>query len=516
MYKPVAYSPVTSIYAAIGAGDTIITVNNGALLGDAPNIAVIGKTASSSETIVYGVKNGNILSNVQRGVQGIAKSWSVGDQIARNFTALDQSNIQDNINALNADKVEKTGDGMTGRLYIKSTGGPISTTSGIGQVEVQDGGDVNTASAITFHREGSFACNLGIDTDNILKLGGWTMGNVAYKLWHEGNDGYGSGLDADMIRGMYPSFNPYLSYIPVVNSGRTMDIGDLIDFHFPGSSTDYDIRLSVSSEGNYFYIYLAGGGTYRFLDTRDLSNGVIAEYGTWTPTLFGSTTAGSFNYNGQLGEYMRMGSYVFITAFIDASETLAPSGIIRVSGVPFPSLSIHALNVSYAENWSYPETSAFISNAGTNRTSITLMAGNKGTLTSDSGNYPKMIISGWYKIEKFDNEICIDEKGTKYSIDSITECGSFSLLKVNQNGSLHRCTYTPNNDISDLPIDLQTQIRGIWTPDVLAAFDQMLKAESKQYEERQSTIEKNTLDLEARLSRIEAAIESLLTAQVRK
>jgi len=105
MYEPVAYSPVTSIKAAIGAGDTTITVDNGALLGNAPNIAVIGASSNLSETIVYGDKNGNVLSNVQRGVQGTAKSWSVGDPISRNFTALDQSNMQDNINALNASKI---------------------------------------------------------------------------------------------------------------------------------------------------------------------------------------------------------------------------------------------------------------------------------------------------------------------------------------------------------------------------------------------------------------------------
>jgi uncharacterized protein YcfL len=101
MYQPVPYSPVTEISAAIGAGDTTVTVDDGALLGDAPNIATIGASADVSETIAYGDKNGNILSNVQRGIQGTAKSWSAGDPIARNFTALDQTNIQDNIKALN-------------------------------------------------------------------------------------------------------------------------------------------------------------------------------------------------------------------------------------------------------------------------------------------------------------------------------------------------------------------------------------------------------------------------------
>ena len=100
MYEPVAFSPATALSAAIGSGDTSITVDDGAMLGTAPNIAVIGSSADEAETIVYGAKNGNILSGVQRGVQGTAKAWLVGDPVARNFTALDQSNIQDNIKAL--------------------------------------------------------------------------------------------------------------------------------------------------------------------------------------------------------------------------------------------------------------------------------------------------------------------------------------------------------------------------------------------------------------------------------
>ena len=120
MYEPVAYSPVTEISAAIGASDTTITIDDGALLGDAPNIAVIGASGDIAETISYGGKNGNILSNVQRGLQGLAKVWPVGAPIARNFTALDQSNIQDNIHALNSSKVGSGGDTMTGGLNIKA------------------------------------------------------------------------------------------------------------------------------------------------------------------------------------------------------------------------------------------------------------------------------------------------------------------------------------------------------------------------------------------------------------
>jgi len=38
----------------------------------------------------------------------------------------------------------------------------------------------------TFHRPDVFAANIGIDTDNKWKVGGYSMGKVAYELWHDG------------------------------------------------------------------------------------------------------------------------------------------------------------------------------------------------------------------------------------------------------------------------------------------------------------------------------------------
>lgn len=40
---------------------------------------------------------------------------------------------------------------------------------------------------ITFHRIGDFACYFGIDTDNQLKVGGWSMGRNAFRIYHSGN-----------------------------------------------------------------------------------------------------------------------------------------------------------------------------------------------------------------------------------------------------------------------------------------------------------------------------------------
>lgn len=46
-----------------------------------------------------------------------------------------------------------------------------------------------TASAayMIFHRPGIFAIHFGIDTDNKLKVGGWSMGQVSHEIIHDGN-----------------------------------------------------------------------------------------------------------------------------------------------------------------------------------------------------------------------------------------------------------------------------------------------------------------------------------------
>jgi hypothetical protein len=56
-----------------------------------------------------------------------------------------------------------------------------------GPLTIANNGNVNASCVITFHRIAQWACFFGIDTDNQLKVGGWSMGNVAHRIYHEGN-----------------------------------------------------------------------------------------------------------------------------------------------------------------------------------------------------------------------------------------------------------------------------------------------------------------------------------------
>ncbi|MEX3008749.1 hypothetical protein [Hoeflea sp. TYP-13] len=85
--------------------------------------------------------------------------------------------------------VSRAGDTLTGRLVSASgatTGnnGIATATALLGEYEVQNNG--TGAAMMAFHRGGAFAGYFGLDTDNLWKVGGWSHGAAAYKLWHEG------------------------------------------------------------------------------------------------------------------------------------------------------------------------------------------------------------------------------------------------------------------------------------------------------------------------------------------
>ena len=108
MYAGKVNSPATTLDGGINDSVTTINVVDGTVLPDAPNLAVIG-TGEDAETILYETKNGNELSDVTRGFQGVAKEWDDGTPIARLFTAYDYDTLKENI----ADLDSRVGEANT-------------------------------------------------------------------------------------------------------------------------------------------------------------------------------------------------------------------------------------------------------------------------------------------------------------------------------------------------------------------------------------------------------------------
>lgn len=108
--------------------------------------------------------------------------------------------------------VNKAGDTMTGKLLFNAD-------SGIDLISIP-----RTKSAISFNNAGSNRIGINFtDGDGNLRIArtdinqDWVSGDVNillgsnnYKVWHAGNDGSGSGLDADLLDGYhYYSFESY-------------------------------------------------------------------------------------------------------------------------------------------------------------------------------------------------------------------------------------------------------------------------------------------------------------------
>lgn len=100
--------------------------------------------------------------------------------------------------------LNKAGDTASGRMTFAGNGtgnsGLANALGGLGELEVRGNGV--GGAFVAFHRPGAYAAYLGLETDNTLRFGGWSLGS-AHLLWHSGNDGNGSGLDADLVDGWH-------------------------------------------------------------------------------------------------------------------------------------------------------------------------------------------------------------------------------------------------------------------------------------------------------------------------
>ena len=96
---------------------------------------------------------------------------------------------------------------------------------------------------------------------NNVAVGQWTSGGMNWfknptvngnKVWNAGNDGSGSGLDADTLDGYHANGSndrPY-GHIPTIESDGVMEVGRYIDFHNDNNGK-HDFSTRLQSTGNY-------------------------------------------------------------------------------------------------------------------------------------------------------------------------------------------------------------------------------------------------------------------------
>lgn len=147
--------------------------------------------------------------------------------------------------------VNKAGDTMTGYLFFNAN-------SGIDLVSIP-----GYKSAISINNAGADRIGINFtDGDGNLRIAktdinrDWVSGDVNillgsnnYKVWHAGNDGSGSGLDADLLDGKHLHQGQWDSICYIGGDG-VLEIGKYIDFHEEqGMSSDFSCR--IMTQGDY-------------------------------------------------------------------------------------------------------------------------------------------------------------------------------------------------------------------------------------------------------------------------
>lgn len=118
----------------------------------------------------------------------------------------------------------------------------IASTGQVGALVVENNSVTNTAAAITFHSPQKYQVNFGLDADNVVKIGGGTMGGVAYPIIHSGN--YNNYINQALVQVGLGGVGSYGIF-------AVLDKAALIATVQPGVVVDGSILIYSSCAANY-------------------------------------------------------------------------------------------------------------------------------------------------------------------------------------------------------------------------------------------------------------------------
>lgn len=120
------------------------------------------------------------------------------------------------------------------------------------------------------------------------------LGSNNYKVWHAGNDGSGSGLDADLLDGKHLNQGQWDSICYIGGDG-VLEIGKYMDFHEEqGMSSDFSCRIKTQGDHHNTITLPAASGTLATLDDN-----VYSATKLQTPrTIFSKPFDGTGNVTG--------------------------------------------------------------------------------------------------------------------------------------------------------------------------------------------------------------------------
>lgn len=170
---------VTTVQGSMvaGNGNTLTLPTNTGTLALAGDTHYIGTTAitlnraSASQTLTGVSIDGNAAT---------ATSATTAGSVTNGLTTSNYSTYA----------LPLSGGTMTGLLIGKATntGTTILTANDVGSFSVRSvSSDAASPASMSFHRPNLYAINMGLDTDNVFKIGGWSAGIIMMSLSGAGN-----------------------------------------------------------------------------------------------------------------------------------------------------------------------------------------------------------------------------------------------------------------------------------------------------------------------------------------
>lgn len=288
-------------------------------------IEVIGGTGGGATTLGSLINVGSWADSVANQDRIMYQAANSSQWVAKNLSDLAVGGITGDYLPLSGGTINGSGDYLYVPLYINALNNQISGITF--KTNGTERGHVGYSSGLGIRLHSSTAAGIAVsDSDEPIFY--TADGSIKNTIWHEGNDGSGSGLDADLLDGLHA----YISgnnggvwgYIPSVKSDGVIELGRYIDFHFQsGENIDYSTRLYVDAANKNNVALPSSSGTLALL-TDNVASATKLQT---SRTIWGQSFDGTGNVSGDIytSSHSLLGTYggAFLYAGIRNGEALS-------------------------------------------------------------------------------------------------------------------------------------------------------------------------------------------------
>ena len=232
---------------------------------------------------------------------------------------------------------------LTGALYYNTTTQTMKVYDGANWITATAAGTtalltykyVATAGQTTFSGAASVGGTLSYTSNNIIVfVNGVSLDSTDYTATNGTSVVLASGaaLNDEVVIVAFKSFTVADTY--------TKGEVDAFAVKLTGAQTVAGVKTFSSQPVMSAGVSLGSNGQIVFPATQNASSDANTlddyEEGTFTPTVFGTTTAGTASYSNQYGRYTKIGNRVFFDLSVYWSGGTG-SGSLRITGLPFTS-----------------------------------------------------------------------------------------------------------------------------------------------------------------------------------